>query len=83
MTRVLVKSPYLTSDTKGRSVSRARNLRSRGRKSPLEHACCPFFDISIRIESENSKLCWRLSGREGIKPFIRAEFGARFGRSLK
>lgn len=44
----------------------------------LEHACCPFFDIGIRIESENSKLFWRLAGREGIKPFIRAEFGALF-----
>lgn len=49
--------------------------------TPLEHACCPFFDIGIRIESESSKLCWRLTGREGIKPFIRAEFGAWFERS--
>lgn len=48
--------------------------------TPLEHACCPFFDIGIRIESESNKLCWRLTGREGIKPFIRAEFGAWFGR---
>jgi hypothetical protein len=47
--------------------------------TPLEHACCPFFDISIRIESEGNKLCWRLTGREGIKPFIRAEFAALFG----
>lgn len=47
--------------------------------SPLEHACCPFFDISIRIESEGNKLCWRLTGQEGIKPFIRAEFAAWFG----
>jgi len=46
--------------------------------TPLEHACCPFFDIGIRIESESNKLWWRLSGREGIKPFIRAEFGAWF-----
>jgi hypothetical protein len=47
--------------------------------TPLEHSCCPFFDISIRIESESNKLQWRLTGREGIKPFIRAEFGTRFG----
>ncbi|MGC2741597.1 MAG: hypothetical protein WA672_00310 [Candidatus Angelobacter sp.] len=44
----------------------------------LEHACCPFFDIDIRVESENNKLFWRLTGREGIKPFIRAEFMAWF-----
>jgi hypothetical protein len=49
--------------------------------TPLEHACCPFFDISIRIESEQNKLFWRLTGREGIKPFIRAEFGTWFERS--
>lgn len=49
--------------------------------TPLEHSCCPFFDIIIRIESGSSKLCWRLTGREGIKPFIRAEFGAWFERS--
>src|ERR1051326_621154 len=47
--------------------------------TPLEHACCPFFDLSIRIESESNKLCWRLTGREGIKAFIRAEFGKWFG----
>ena len=46
--------------------------------TPLEHACCPFFDIGIRLEGESNKLCWRLTGREGIKPFIRAEFGAWF-----
>jgi hypothetical protein len=49
--------------------------------TPLEHACCPFFDIAIRIESESNKLHWRLTGQEGIKPFIRAEFGAWFERS--
>jgi hypothetical protein len=38
----------------------------------------PIFDISIRIESESNKLCWRLTGREGIKAFIRAEFGKWF-----
>ncbi|HSK42790.1 MAG TPA: hypothetical protein VLA83_02765 [Candidatus Binatia bacterium] len=47
--------------------------------TPLEYACCPFFDISIRIESESNRLCWQLTGREGIKPFIRAEFGKWFG----
>jgi hypothetical protein len=49
--------------------------------TPLEHACCPFFDIAIRIESESNKLCWRLTGIEGTKPFIRAEFGTWFERS--
>lgn len=46
--------------------------------APLEHACCPFFDIGIRIESGSNNLYWRLTGQEGIKPFIRAEFGKWF-----
>lgn len=46
--------------------------------TPLEHACCPFFDIGIRIESDSNKLCWQLSGKDGIKPFIRVEFEAWF-----
>ena len=50
--------------------------------SPLEHACCPFFDIGIRIESGSNNLCWRLTGQEGIKPFIRAEFGKWFEQDL-
>ncbi len=42
--------------------------------TPLERACCPFFDISIRLEREGGKLWWRLTGRAGVKQFIRAEF---------
>ena len=42
--------------------------------TPFERACCPFFDISIRLERENGKLWWRLTGREGVKQFIQAEF---------
>jgi len=48
--------------------------------TPLEHACCPFFTISIRLE-QTERLFWQLSGREGVKPFIRAEFSPWFGGS--
>ncbi len=41
--------------------------------TPLEHACCPFFAISIVLE-QTDRLCWRLTGSDGIKQFIRAEF---------
>lgn len=44
--------------------------------TPLEHACCPFFNIAVRVEE--SRLFWRLSGREGVKRFIRMEFAAWF-----
>jgi hypothetical protein len=49
--------------------------------TPLEHACCPFFDIGIRIESESNRLYWRLTGIEGIKPFIKMEFAEWFNKT--
>ncbi len=39
-----------------------------------ESKCCPFFDFHIDLEEEGSLLCLRLTGEEGIKAFIRAEF---------
>jgi hypothetical protein len=39
-----------------------------------EGKCCPFFDFHIDLEHEASLLCLRLTGEEGIKAFIRAEF---------
>jgi hypothetical protein len=39
-----------------------------------EGKCCPFFDFHIDLEREGSLLCLRLTGDEGIKPFIRTEF---------
>ena len=40
-----------------------------------ESKCCPFFDFHIDVENTGSLLCLRLTGEEGIKTFIRAEFG--------
>ena len=39
-----------------------------------ESKCCPFFDFHIDLENEGQLLCLRLTGREGIKTFILAEF---------
>jgi hypothetical protein len=39
-----------------------------------ESKCCPFFDFQIGVERDASLLTLRLSGDEGIKGFIRAEF---------
>jgi len=39
-----------------------------------ESKCCPFFNFHIDLEGEGSLLCLRLTGEEGIKAFIRAEF---------
>ena len=39
-----------------------------------ESKCCPFFDFHIDLEEEGSLLCLRLTGEEGVKAFMRAEF---------
>jgi hypothetical protein len=39
-----------------------------------ESKCCPFFDFHIDVEHQGSLLCLRLTGEEGIKPFIEVEF---------
>ena len=39
-----------------------------------EGKCCPFFEFHIDLERAGSLLCLRLTGEDGIKPFIRSEF---------
>jgi len=39
-----------------------------------EAKCCPFFDFHIDLGREGSLVCLRLTGEEGIKPFIQAGF---------
>jgi hypothetical protein len=39
-----------------------------------ERVCCPFFDLAIEAERENGPLSLRITGREGVKQFIRSEF---------
>jgi hypothetical protein len=41
----------------------------------LESRCCPFFDFAIELGRDNGPLWLKLRGSEGVKPFIRAEFG--------
>jgi hypothetical protein len=40
-----------------------------------EGKCCPFLDFHIDVEHEGTLLCLRLTGEEGVKGFIRMEFG--------
>jgi len=41
----------------------------------MESKCCPFFDFHIDLEEEGKLVCLRLTGREGVKQFVRLEFG--------
>ncbi len=43
-----------------------------------ERLCCPFFDIDLRVEREGGPLYLRLTGREGVKHFIRSDFPAEW-----
>jgi hypothetical protein len=40
-----------------------------------ERLCCPFFDLELVVEREGGPVWLRLRGREGLKEFIRTEFG--------
>jgi hypothetical protein len=39
-----------------------------------EARCCPFFDMTIEVEPDGGPLWLRLTGKEGVKQFIRMEF---------
>lgn len=39
-----------------------------------EYVCCPFFDIDLHLEREGGAFWLRLTGRDGVKQFIRADF---------
>ena len=39
-----------------------------------ERLCCPFFDLELRIDREGGSTWLSLTGREGVKEFIQAEF---------
>jgi len=39
-----------------------------------ERLCCPFLDIVVRMERERGSVWLRLTGGEGVKQFIKADF---------
>jgi hypothetical protein len=40
----------------------------------FERRCCPFFDFTLEWSRENGPVTLRLTGRDGVKQFIRSEF---------
>jgi hypothetical protein len=44
----------------------------------FEQRCCPFFDFTIEWRRENGPMTLRLTGRDGVKQFIRSEFARIF-----
>ena len=43
----------------------------------LERLCCPFFSFTLELEREDGPLWLRITGREGVKQFLRAELGLK------
>lgn len=41
-----------------------------------ERQCCPFFQIEIYPDPQSASRWLRLTGRQGVKEFIRAEFAS-------
>ncbi len=42
-----------------------------------ERKCCPFFDFEIELQGNNGPLWLKLRGQDGVKAFMRSEFGVR------
>ena len=43
----------------------------------LERLCCPFFTFRLELEHEGGPMWLRLTGRDGVKQFLRAELGLK------
>lgn len=41
----------------------------------LERLCCPFFSFALELEAGSGPLRLRLTGREGVKDYLKAELG--------
>jgi hypothetical protein len=41
----------------------------------LERLCCPFFDFTLQLRAEDKSITLQIAGTDGIKDFIRSEFG--------
>ncbi len=43
----------------------------------LERRCCPFLAFTLEVGRESGPLSLSLTGREGVKPFLKTEFGIK------
>jgi hypothetical protein len=41
----------------------------------FEARCCPFFTFELQVSRDQGPVWLRITGSEGVKPFIRTEFG--------
>jgi len=43
----------------------------------LERLCCPFFGFELEVERDQGSLWLKLTGRDGVKEFLKAQLEAR------
>ena len=48
----------------------------------LERLCCPFLGFVLEVEPEGGAVWLRLTGREGVKAFIREEVSGLLGGAI-
>ena len=48
----------------------------------LEKLCCPFLNFVVEVEQEGGPVWLRLTGREGVKNFIREEISGLLGQAI-
>ncbi|HEX8072081.1 MAG TPA: hypothetical protein VF546_19185 [Pyrinomonadaceae bacterium] len=48
----------------------------------LEQLCCPFLGFALEVEPEGGPVRLRLTGREGVKEFIREEVSGLLGGTI-
>jgi hypothetical protein len=48
----------------------------------LERLCCPFLGFVVEVEPEGGPVWLRLTGREGVKAFIREEVSGLLGGAI-
>jgi hypothetical protein len=58
-----------------RFTSESQVVRDVAEFITYERLCCAFFDLELAVEREGGPLWLRIKGREGVKYFIRSEFG--------
>src|SRR5262245_7079167 len=49
----------------------------------LEKLCCPFLAFALNVEAEGGSVWLALTGREGVKEFIREEVNGLLGVAIK
>jgi hypothetical protein len=54
------------------------SIRDLATWSDFERRCCPFFDFTLEARRENGPVTLQLTGRDGVKQFIKAEFPKNF-----